>query len=136
MVELYHNKGIDMLKLTYSLLNLTNVYLHSSTSANCHPFTENDIKVLSKVPEDMVGRPSKVFTHKTIVERQTIASPKMFAYRLLEQMLANITLIHCVNICLQDSTQDISLMQICKKSSRLRSNIETSKVWSSRSFNE
>ena len=42
MVEFYHNKSIDMLKLGCTLPNLANICLHISTGAKFHPFTEND----------------------------------------------------------------------------------------------
>ena len=41
VVEFFHNKGIDMLKLGCTLPNLANICLHSSTSAKFYPFTEN-----------------------------------------------------------------------------------------------
>ena len=68
MVELYHNKGIDMLKLGCTLPNLAKICLHSSTSAKFYPFTESDKDLVSKVWEDKVGGPSIVFTRKAVDE--------------------------------------------------------------------
>ena len=68
MVEVCHNKGIDMLKLGCTLPILANICLHSSTSAKFYPFKKNDKDMLSKVREDMVGGPSKVFTHQAVVD--------------------------------------------------------------------
>ena len=42
IVEFYHIKGIDMLKLDCTLPNLANNCLHISTSANFYPFTESE----------------------------------------------------------------------------------------------
>ena len=41
MIEFYHNKGINMLKLGCTLPKLANICLHRSTSAIFHPFTES-----------------------------------------------------------------------------------------------
>ena len=51
-------------------------------------------------------------------------------------MLANINLTQCVNLCIQDSTQDKSLMQICKRSSPFRTSIDVPKIRSWRTPNE
>ena len=45
-------------------------------------------------------------------------------------MQANFILTQCVNLCLQDCTQDTSFMQTCKYSSPVRTNLEVSKTWS------
>ena len=45
-------------------------------------------------------------------------------------MLANFTLTQCFNLCLQDFTQGISLMQIWKDSSPVGTNLEVLKIWS------
>ena len=72
MVEFYHNKGIDMLKLGHTLCNLANICLHSSSSSNFYPVTENDKDLLSKFVEDKVAGPSIVFTRKSVVDETHI----------------------------------------------------------------
>ena len=52
MIQFYHNKGIDMLKLGCTLPNLAKFY----------PFCENDKDLSNKIREDMTGGPSIVFT--------------------------------------------------------------------------
>ena len=42
MMEFYHNKGIDMLKLGCTLPNLANICLHKSTNHKFFPFVEAD----------------------------------------------------------------------------------------------
>ena len=42
MIEFYHNKGNDMLKLGCKLPNLADICLHKSTDSKFHPFTESD----------------------------------------------------------------------------------------------
>ena len=68
MIEFYHIKGIDMLKLGLTLPNLANNRLHKSTDSNFYPFTEQDRDLLEKIREDMVGGPSIVFTRKAVVD--------------------------------------------------------------------
>ena len=72
MLVFYHKKGIDMLKLGCTLLNLANICLHQSTNAKFYPFTETDEEFLQKVREDMVGGLSIVFTRKTVVDETFI----------------------------------------------------------------
>ena len=68
MIEFYQNKGIDMLKLGCTLLNLANICFHKSTDSKFYPLTESDKDLLEKIREDMVGGPSIVFTRKTVVD--------------------------------------------------------------------
>ena len=72
MIEFYHNKGIDMLKLGCTLPNLANICLHKSTDSKFYPFTESDKDLLEKIREDMVGGPSIVFTRKALVDETFI----------------------------------------------------------------
>ena len=68
MIEFYHNKGIDMLKLGCTLPNLANICLHTSTDSKFHPCTDSDKDLLDKIRKDMVGAPSIVFTRKAVVD--------------------------------------------------------------------
>ena len=72
MMEFYHNKGIDMLKLGCTLPNLTNICLHQSTKHKFFPFVESDNDLHDKIREDMTGGPSIVFTRKAVVEQTFI----------------------------------------------------------------
>ena len=67
MIEFYHNKGIDMLKLGCTLPNLANICLHKSTDSKFYPFTESDKDLFEKIRDDMVGGSSIVFTRKAVV---------------------------------------------------------------------
>ena len=69
MIEFYHNKGIDMLKLGCTLPNLANICLHKSTDSK---FTESDKDLLEKIREDMVGGPFIVFIRKAVVDETFI----------------------------------------------------------------
>ena len=70
MLVFYHKKVFDMLKLGCTLPNLANICLHKSTSAECYPFTDEDL--LQKIREVMVGGPSIVFTRKALVDETFI----------------------------------------------------------------
>ena len=72
MVDFYHNKGIDMLKLGCTLPNLANICLHKSTTAKFYPFTESDKDLPEKIHESMVGGPSIVFTRKAVLDETFI----------------------------------------------------------------
>ena len=69
IIEFYHNKGIDMLKLG---CNLPNICFPKSTDSKLYPFTESDVDLLEKIREDMVGGPSVVFTCKAVVDETFI----------------------------------------------------------------
>ena len=64
MIEFYHNRGIDMLKLGCTLPDIVNIGLHKRTGSKFYPFSELDKALLEKMREDMVGGPSFVFTCK------------------------------------------------------------------------
>ena len=72
MIEFYHNKGIDMLKLGGTLPKLADICLHKSTDSKFYLFTEWDQDLLEKIREDVVGGPSIVFTRKTVVDETFI----------------------------------------------------------------
>ena len=72
IIELYHQKEIDMLKLGCTSPNLANICLHKLTDSKFYPFTENNNDLLEKIREDMVGGPSIVFTRKAVVDETFI----------------------------------------------------------------
>ena len=71
-IELYHNKGIIMLKFGCTLPNWANICLHKSTDSKFYPFIESDKDLLEKIRQDMVGGPSIVFTRKAVVDETFI----------------------------------------------------------------
>ena len=72
MIEFYHNKEVDMQKLGCTLPTLVNICLHKSTDSKFYPFTESEKDLLEKIPEDMVGGPSIVFSRKAVVDENFI----------------------------------------------------------------
>ena len=72
MIEFYHNKGIDMLKLGCTSPNLADICLHKWTDSKFYPFSESDKDLLEKIRGDMFGGPSIVFTGKAAVDETSI----------------------------------------------------------------
>ena len=72
VLAFYHKKGIDMLKLGFTLPKVVNIWLHKSTSAKSYPFTETDKDLLQKIRADMVGGLSVVYTLKAVVDETFI----------------------------------------------------------------
>ena len=72
VMEFYHNKGIDMLKLGCTLPKLANICLHKSTNLKFFPFVEADKDLHDKIREDMTGGPSIFFTRKSVVDQTFI----------------------------------------------------------------
>ena len=62
MMEFYHNKGVDMLKLGCTLPILANICLQNSTNNKLYPFVEADKDFHDKIRKDMTGGPYIVFT--------------------------------------------------------------------------
>ena len=61
MMEFYHNKEIDMLKLGCTLPNSASICLHKSTNSRFYPIVEADKDLHDKIREVMTGAPSIVF---------------------------------------------------------------------------
>ena len=74
LMEFYHSKRIDTVKLGCALSNLANISLHSSTIVKFYPFLEGDEDLLQKIGKDMVGGPSIALTRRTVVEETRIRS--------------------------------------------------------------
>ena len=96
MVDCYHNKGIDMIRLGCTLPNLANICLYKSTTANLYPFTESDSDLLDKKREDKVDGPSIVFTKKADVDDTFFRDSTNMWKNLLEVMLVSFILSLCL----------------------------------------
>ena len=68
MIEIYHQKEIDLLRLGCTSPSLANICLHKSTDSKFYLFTESDEDLLEKTREDMAGGPCIVFTRKAVVD--------------------------------------------------------------------
>ena len=67
VIAFYHDKDIDMLKVDYTLSNLTKISLYKSTDKKCYFFTEADKDLVEKTGEDLVSSPFIAFTRKAAV---------------------------------------------------------------------
>ena len=67
MIQVHHEKGIDMINFGCTFPNVAIICLHSSTSANFYPFPEGDKDLVDKIREEMVDGTSIVFTQKVVV---------------------------------------------------------------------
>ena len=74
MIEFYHSKRNDMLKLGCTVPNLANICLHRSTNVKFYPFPEGGKDLLKTIKEDMVGGLSIVVTRKAVVGQTHIRS--------------------------------------------------------------
>ena len=72
MIEFYHDKGIDMLKLGCTLPNLANICLHQSTDYKFQPFFSSDSDLQEKIRKDLTGGTSIVFTKKAVAKKMFI----------------------------------------------------------------
>ena len=72
MIQFYHSKHIDMLKLGYTLPNLANRILHSSADAAFFPFCEQDKKYDNSIRKWLTGGPSIIFTRYAKVSETKI----------------------------------------------------------------
>ena len=108
MIQFYHNKGIDVLKLESTLPNLANICLDKSTNYKFYPFCESDKDLCEKIREDMTAESSIVFTRKALVDETYI--------RNSSNVCKSIVVNQCVKICQQDCTRDGSLTLKCRNS--------------------
>ena len=72
MNTFYHDKNIVMLRLSWTLSNLTNNCLHKSTDAKRYTVTVADTDLLEKMRKHVAGGPSIVFTRKVVVDETII----------------------------------------------------------------
>ena len=78
MMQFYHQKRIDMLKLGFTLPNLANRILHSSTSLKFFPFNQEDEKS-RWLHTRLADRRSVDYFHK-ICESWKFENQKLFQY--------------------------------------------------------
>ena len=62
MMQFYHQKAIDILKLSFTLPNLANCVLLSSTSLKFFPFNQEDKIFDDSIRELLTGGPSNILT--------------------------------------------------------------------------
>ena len=67
MLQFYHQKGIDMLKLGFTLPNLANRILRSSIPLEFFPFNQKVESLVDYIPEWLTGGPAIIFKRYTRV---------------------------------------------------------------------
>ena len=72
MLKFFHDQKIDMLKLGSTQPNLAKICLHKSMDRKFHPFIEADKDLHEKIPSEMTGGPSIMFTRKAFVDKTFI----------------------------------------------------------------
>ena len=89
MINFYHNKNIDILKLGCTLPKLANICLHKSTDAKIYQLTEGDKDLLQKIRKDFMGGSSIVFKGKTVVDKTSFGNRLICANQLSVLMQVN-----------------------------------------------
>ena len=139
MIEFYHNKRIDMLKLGCTLPSLANICLDKSMDSKFYPFTESDKDLLEQTRENMVGGPSIVFTRKAVVDVYTqllYANHQTCANQLLVSMLVSFIPTQCVNQCQLDCIRDGSTILKLRYSQLAKTNLAPLRICFCNSFNK
>ena len=77
MVDFYHSKRVDMLKLGYTVLNFAKRFFHSSTDAALFPFCEKNKDYNKYIRKWLTARPSIRFTRYAKVGEERSESQKM-----------------------------------------------------------
>ena len=72
MISFYHSRQVDMLKLGYTLPNLANRFLHSSTDAAFFPFCDKDKDYDNYIRKWLTEGPSIIFTRYAKVQETKI----------------------------------------------------------------
>ena len=137
MIEFYHNKGIDMLKLGCTLPNLATICLHKSIDSELYPCTESDKDFLAKIREYMVDGPSIVFTGKAAADETfKRKSSQTCTNHLLVSMLVSLIPIQCANQCLLDCIRDRNTILKLRDSQLAKTNLAPLRIWFCHTFNE
>ena len=116
MMEFYHNKGIDMLKLGCTLPNVANTCLHKSTNNKCYPFVEADKVLHDKIRKDMTGGPSIVFTTKAVVDQTYIRNSENICKSIVDIDASQFSHLLCSKgdlVSLQDRVEKMDLIENC-----------------------
>ena len=91
LVELYHKKDFDMLKLWCASPNQATICLLKSSIELFKPLLEINEAFLEKKAKDMVSGPAKSIAQEILVLRLLLISLQNFKNQLLRKMLTNFT---------------------------------------------
>ena len=131
MIDFYHDKDIDKLKLGCTSPNLANIGLHKSTDARICPFTDGDKDLLEKKFERMLLVVHLSFFHgKQLLMKLFIENQQTYENLLLGLMPANYIPIRCVNPCLPVFIRVAISIRKQVDSNRDRTRPSALKIWS------
>ena len=106
MVDFYHEKGIDMLKLGYTLPNLAINCFHKSTTAIFYRLTESDNDLLQKIVNTWLVDHTWFVQAKLLWTRLLLGIQQTCAKVLSELMLVSFIFSLCVKPCQLVCTRD------------------------------
>ena len=86
MIDVDHNKKIDILKLGCLLPNMVNMRFYISLDSIFYPFAEMDENLFEQIRKTSVGGPSIVFTGKSVVDEIFYGSQRICASVSLQSM--------------------------------------------------
>ena len=136
MIEFYHNKGIDMLKLGCALPNLVKICLHKSADSKFYPSTESDKKLLEKTREDMVGGPSIVFTRKAVVDATYIRKSSNLCKSIVGIDASQLYSYSMCQLMPTDCERDGSTILKPRDSQLAKTNLAPLRIWFCHTFNK
>ena len=102
MTRFYHNKGIGLLKIGLTLLNLANIGLHKPSNYKFYPFFESDNDLCEKKREDLTDGPTNVITRKTVVDKTFIRNSSNVRKSIVGIDSSQLYPSQCVKIWQQD----------------------------------
>ena len=136
MIEIYHNKGIDMLKLGCRLPNLANFCLHKSTDSK-FILLQNRIKICWRRYEKIWLAVLLLSLHvKLEWMKHLYANLQTCANQLLVSMLVSFILTQCVNQCQLGCIRDGSTIPEPRDSQLTKTNLAPLRIWLCRIFNK
>ena len=136
MIEFYHQKEIDMLKLDCTLPNLANIWLHRSTDSKFHPFTEGAKTCWRRFVKIWLVFPPLSLHARLWLTKILSAYRRICATQLSAETQANSIPIPCVNQCLLDCIQHGTMTLNLKNSWLDRTKHAPSKIRSFLTFNK
>ena len=126
----YHNKGIEKLKLAYTLVNLANIFLQKYTNAKLYLLTESDEDLREKIREDMVVGPSIVFTQKVVVNEDFFHNSSKIFKSIVGTDASHIyTYSMCQPMLTGFCTRNVSDQDL-QRFEHKQKKLETLKIWS------
>ena len=129
IVQFYHQKKIDMLKLGCTFPNLANICLHKTLMKNSTHFAKmvricaRKLERIWRVDHQLCLREKLLWTKLLSVIHQISANQS------LELMPGSSIPIQCVKTCQHDCTLDGSLIPICKNSRLDITDLEALRPW-------